>query len=69
MTDYTKEMSDLDVYDVLKEMGIITDDLMTRDEFIIWKQLIDEGKNEEEALMITKSYTSAKEIIDKNIHE
>lgn len=69
MTDYTKEMSDLDVYDVLKEMGIITDDLMTRDEFIIWKQLIDEGKNEEEALMITKSYTSAKEIIDKNIHK
>jgi len=69
MTDYTKEMSDLDVYDVLKEMGIITDDLMTRDEFIIWKQLIDEGKNEEEALMIAKSYTSAKEIIDKNIQK
>lgn len=64
--EFEVELDDDDVYTILKEMGIITDELFTKEEYDIWKSLCAEGYNEGEAYMIAKTYPMAKEIIDKN---
>ena len=54
--NFTGELSDKDVYDILIKSGIITENLLTLEEFMILRDFLDAGYSEEEALIMAKGY-------------
>lgn len=54
--EFNGEMTDKDVYDVLVKSGIITEEMLSLEEFMILRDLLNAGYSEEEALILAKGY-------------
>lgn len=54
--EFEGELSDRDVYNLLIQSKIITEDLLTFEEFLVLRDFLDAGYSEEEAFNLAKGF-------------
>lgn len=54
--NFKGKLSDKDVYDILIKSGIINENLLTVEEFMIMRDFLNAGYSEEEAFTLAKGY-------------
>ena len=54
--EFNGELSDKDVYDILVKSNIITENMLSFEEFLVLRDFLDAGYSEEEAFNLAKGF-------------
>lgn len=63
--DFDGELTDKDVYDLFVKAGLFTEEDLSLEEFMILRDFLDAGYDEEEALMMAKGFGVAQKYRQK----